>query len=98
MSKLNSEKKLKFIPTGERGRAFDCIGCFVSIKAIGWEWFVIEDHSDEGYYYGFVQSPFCPEGEFGSFGVDELKSIGAIFEYADKIMPPQNYVREVSNA
>lgn len=46
-----------------------------STKALGWEWFTTEIE-DENYRFGLVQSPICPEGEFGSFYLPEIREIG----------------------
>jgi len=72
--------------------SFECIGIYVAAGAMGWEWYVMEDQGD-GVMYGFVQSPLCPEGEFGCFSVNEIGQFGAKFtDDLRDVLPPQGYV------
>jgi hypothetical protein len=47
----------------------------VCAKAPGWEWFTTEIDDDD-IRYVFVQSPLCCEGEFGSFSLSEIRTVG----------------------
>lgn len=42
----------------------------------GWQWFLVEE-SGAGLFYGFVISPFAPEGEWGSVTASDLNDLGA---------------------
>jgi len=59
----------------------------------GWEWFVVEKPNGDDLRYGFVQSPLCPDGEFGSFSLSEIRksvklSGGKCF---NGCLPPQGW-------
>jgi len=38
----------------------------------GWTWFLLELDQNTGQAFGKVKSPFCPEGEYGYFDMNEL--------------------------
>jgi len=50
-----------------RAKFFDPCGSFT--------WYVMEYTKKDRVFFGFVTSSMCPEGEFGSFSLDELESV-----------------------
>lgn len=73
---------------------FECAGVYISLRALGWEWFVIEKADENNNAYGFVQSPLCPEGEFGYFNLNEIKdAIGNIKleTNLEDVLPPAGF-------
>lgn len=75
---------------------FNCYAVAVNVQ--GWEWFLIKESDEQlkedianGIAFCFVQSPLCPEGEYGSEYeaniLEHSQSIGSPWES----MPPVGY-------
>ena len=52
----------------------------------GWTWYVTEYDPKERLFFGLVVSPMMPEGEWGYFSYDELRSIRKGFMEIDRDM------------
>lgn len=65
---------------------FKCKGIFIAPQ-IGWEWYVITDHGNRT-MFGYVQSPLCPEGEFGDFSLDDVQGCNAHFFGENEVFTP----------
>lgn len=69
------------------------LGLFVGIRqAIGWEHFVLKRYKGTNdVVYGFVQSPICPEGEYGDFSVSEIKPHAIYSDDLENAFPPEGW-------
>lgn len=56
---------------GQKHKIYEVI---TSMRALGWEWFVLKKPGKGFSRFGFVQSPIVSEGEFGSFDLREIPS------------------------
>ena len=68
----------------------------VHVHITGWEWFLTftsvkqyKKDAKDNISDCFVQSPMCPEGEFGSLYIDELAKMHS--GTPDESLPPQGW-------